>query len=83
VTTLNRPVRRLSRYPLGPSFGHDRGKKLAVTLHPAVGEAFESRERLELRPQGTQRPENLLLEDIYRYAISCRVTAERLKKSRK
>lgn len=76
MTTIDKPVRRLTRGALDYSHGPDRGRKLVV--------AFEVGDLVTIRPQGrrSQRVETVSLFDIYRYAITRRVNAGRMQKLR-
>ena len=75
MTPLTRPVRRISSERLHGTFGPDRNKRIAVTLHPDG--------RLEFRPERTRRAETLHILDAYRYALRCRVNREVLERARK
>jgi len=75
MTPLTKPVRRLSQLRLDGSFGPDRDKRTAITIHPDG--------RLELRPERTRRAETLHLLDAYRFAVRCRVNGVILEKARK
>lgn len=67
-------TRKLAK-ELDGSFGSDKGKRLVVTLHPDG--------RLEIRPERSRRSETVMLDDVYRFAIQCRVNAGKREKAAK
>jgi len=74
MTTLTKPVRRMTNGKLDGSYGPDRDKRIAVTLLPG--------DMLQLRPERTRRAETIALIDVYRYAVRCRVNASVLERAR-
>mgnify|MGYP003349341810 CR=1 FL=1 len=68
MTTLAKPVRRVTRDTLDGSHGPDRGKRIVVTLLPG--------DVIELRPERTRRGETISLADVYAYALRSRVHGE-------
>jgi len=74
MTHLPKPVRRTTLGALSYGFGSDTGRKLVATL--------SNGDVLILRPAGTRREETISLFDVYRYAITCRVNAQRMEKLR-
>jgi hypothetical protein len=67
-------IQRTVNVSLDGSFGRDRDKRLAMTLH--------QNGRLELRPERCRRSESVMLIDVYRFAIRCRVNQVALTKAR-
>ena len=80
MTILNKPYHRVTRGALPASFGSDRDRRIVVTLLPGNGDDVP--DLLELRPQGTRRPERLALIDVYHFAIRCRVNRTHLERAR-
>lgn len=78
MTTLKKPVARLTRSTLSQFFGSDRGKRLAVRLIPGDG----ADDLIELRPERSRRAETITLAAVYRYAMTCRVNCAQLAKAR-
>lgn len=74
MTSLVKPVRRVTREGLSIGYGRDRGRRLVATL--------EAGDMLTLRPLGTRLSESLSLFDIYAMAIRYRVNCSRLEKAR-
>ncbi len=74
MTKLTKPVHRMGNGKLGPAYGPDKDRRIAVTLLPG--------DMIELRPERTQRPERIALIDVYRYALRCRANVEYLAKAR-
>jgi hypothetical protein len=74
MTSLDKPLRRVTRGGLDYCYGKDRGRRLIASLE--VGDL------LTLRPYGTRRSEAISLFDVYRYALQCRVNRTRLEKAR-
>lgn len=74
MTTLRKPVRRLTVETLGSEHGCDRGKKLIVSLEPG--------DLIALRPQRSQRVQTIRILDVYRYAIVCKANAAKMEKLR-
>jgi hypothetical protein len=80
ATKLTKPVARETANELDGSFLIDSGKNLIVTLLPGNGR--DVKDMIMLKPKGTRRPEVIVLQDAYRYAIRCRVNREVLEKAR-
>lgn len=80
MTTLTKPVRRITNTSLDGSYGADRSKRIVVTLIPGDGKDIP--DLLELRPERTRRAERVAVKDVYRYAMRCRVNTEVLAKAR-
>lgn len=80
MTTLKKPVKRVTNVPLGGFFGPDRHRRIVVTLIPGNGKDVP--DLIEMRPEGTRRPEKLAVIDVYRMAIRSRVNAGVLEKAR-
>lgn len=66
------PLVRKMGQTLGRDFGKDRGKKLILTLHPDG--------RIEIRPERSRKSESIMVIDVYRYAIKCRVLMDGLRR---
>jgi len=80
MTILKKKVARVTRKPLGHSFGPDHKRPLVCAFIP--GNGVDVHDLLELRPHGTRRPELVALQDVYRFAIRCRVNRELLEHAR-
>lgn len=80
MTTLNKPVARVTRSELGGCFGPDRGRRIVVSLVPGGGAGIP--DTISLRPHGTRRAEIGAVEDLYRYLLRCRVNAGVLERAR-
>jgi len=80
MTTLKKPLRRVSNDRLDGTFGADRERRITVTLRP--GNGTTTRDLIELRPERTRRSETVALIDVYRYALRCRINAAQLEKAR-
>lgn len=78
MTTLKKPVARLTRSTLGPFFGPDRDKRLVVSFVPGDG----ADDLIQIRPERSRRVETLTLAAVYRYALTCRVNCAQLAKAR-
>ena len=74
MTSITKPVRRLTLATLDNRHGPDRGRRLVVAL--------ERGDVLVLRPHGTRRPETVSLFDIYSFAIRARVNRAQLEHAR-
>ena len=80
MTTLTKPVSRVTPGKLDGTFGPDRNKRVVITLIPGDGE--NRPDMLELRPERTRRPEQVAVIDCYRFALRCRVNRQVLEKAR-
>lgn len=80
MTVLKKPVRRVTNTALDWSFGADRNRRIVVTLHPGNGK--DVADILELRPERTRRSEKIVVSDIFRIAMRCRINNEQLTKAR-
>ena len=80
MTTLKKPVRRVTNTALDGSYGRDRNKRIVVTLTPGDGKKIP--DVLELRPERTRRAERIAVMDVYRFAIRARANLELLEKAR-
>lgn len=76
MTALKKPVRRVTQNRLDSFFGADRGRRIVVTLIPGNGTDVD--DTIELRPEGTRRPEYLKVSSAYRVALHGRVNAEHM-----
>lgn len=79
MTTLKKPVRRVTQTALDGSYGCDRNRRIVITLIPGTGIIPDL---MELRPEKTRRSEQIAVMDVYRYAMTCRVNRTRLEKAR-
>ena len=77
MTPLTKPVKRKTSATLGWGYGCDTGRPLVITI-----EATREGDILKLRPHGTRREEQVLIEDVYHWAIRSRCLAARAKKAR-
>lgn len=57
---------------LDGNFGNQKGKRLILTLHPDG--------RIEIRPERSRRSESIMIADVYRFAIRCRLNLELIRK---
>lgn len=76
MTTLNKPVLRVTRAPFF-TYGPDRDRPFVVSLSPG--------DILTLRPIRSRRASaeiTIKLADVYRYALLCRSNVERMEKAR-
>ncbi len=75
MTTLSKPVRRVTRDPFF-TWGPDRDRKFVATLAPG--------DLLTLRPlrSSSSREVQIRLVDVYRYILQCRELSRRLEKAR-
>lgn len=80
MTTLRKPVSRVTNTPLDGSFGRDRNRRVVVKIIPGNGHNVP--DLIELRPQGTRRPETVAIVDVYAFAMRRRVNSECLTKAR-
>lgn len=80
MTTLSKPIHRVTSATLDGSFGPDRNKRVVVTLVPGDGRGIP--DTIQLRPQRTRRAETIAVMDVYRYALRCRVNLLILAKAR-
>lgn len=80
MTTLKKPIVRVSNDTLDNQYGPDSGRKVAIKLIPGNGADVE--DLIELRPHGTRRAEVIPLLAVYHYAIRSRVNSQRLEKAR-
>lgn len=80
MTSLKKPVRRVSNSRLDCFFGADRNKRIVVTLIPGNGTDVD--DTIELRPERTQRPEYLKVSSAYRLAMMNRLNGTRLEQAR-
>ncbi len=75
MTRLNKPVSRVTRFPFF-TYGPDRDRPFVATLAPE--------DVLTLRPLRCRRESasvTIKLEDVYRYALRCRVNMTRLEQA--
>lgn len=80
MTTLSKPVRRVTSATLDGSFGPDRNRKVIITLVPGNGRDIP--DTIQLRPQRTRRAETIAVMDVYRFALRARVNLLTLAKAR-
>jgi len=80
MTTLRKPVSRVTNTPLGTSFGCDRNRRVVVKIIPGNGHSIP--DLIELRPQGTRRAELVAIVDVYAFAMRRRVNTQLLAKAR-
>lgn len=80
MTLLHKPVKRVSLTELDGSYGPDRNKRLVITLIP--GNGINVADLISLRPERARRSEQITVQDVYRYALRCRVGRELLEKAR-
>ncbi len=75
-----KPVKRFKTIcPLDGSFCTDRNKRIVVAFHPGRDGIPDT---LELKPERTKRAETITVQDVYRYAMKCRVNRVVLEKAR-
>lgn len=75
MTTLKKPITRLSIAELDSHHGADRGRRLVITLRPASG----GDDLIEIRPYGTRRAHRVKIVDLYSYVL--RATLRRWRNS--
>lgn len=78
MTTLTKPIHRITSAKLDGTFGVDRNRRIVVTLVP--GDGREVPDLFELRPLRTRRPERVAVMDVYRWALQNRVRLEQRQK---
>lgn len=76
MTKLKKPISRITNTELGGEYGPDHGRLIVVTLVPG------KEDTIELRPQGTRRPEYIKITDVYRLAMMGRINRANLEKAR-
>lgn len=74
IDVKDSPVGAVTHGVLDGSFGCDRSRKLVVTL--------EAGDLIVIRPHGTQRPEKMAVQDVYRFMIRSKANLIRLEKAR-
>ncbi len=82
MTKLNKPISRVTQHVLGGGFGIDKNRRLVITIIPSHGEKKGATFKLKPEKCRDGRAEYIAVEDVYRYAIMCRVTNERMAKLR-
>lgn len=80
MTTLKTTVRRVANKPLSGLFGADKAKRIVVSLIPGNGQ--DTDDLIELRPERTRRGELIAVNDVYLFALKCRVNRGQLEKAR-
>lgn len=80
MTSLKKAVRRVTNSRLPAAYGADRDRRIVVTLIPGNGKDVP--DLMELRPERTRRGEVVAIEDVYHYAIRCRINKGQLEKAR-
>ncbi len=80
MTTLNKPVRRVTTDELPANAGADRHRRIVITLLPGNGKDVP--DMIELRPARTRRSRSAALTDVWNYLVRCEVNAKRLEKAR-
>lgn len=80
MTRLEKPLHRLTKIELSGRYGPDSGRRIAITLLPGNGDTVP--DAILLWPAGTRRKERLNLDDVYLYAVRCRVNRELLERAR-
>lgn len=80
MTTLRKPVRRVSQDELPANAGADRRRRIVVTLVPGNGKDVP--DMIELRPSKRRKARKAALVDIWSYLVRCEVNARRLEKAR-
>ncbi len=82
MTALKKPISRVSNTPLGGAFGADKKRRIVITIIPGNGD--DVRDTFALRPERcrSSRTEHITVEDVYRFAIQCRVNRQQLSKAR-
>lgn len=67
MTNLSKPISRKSGTPAN-HYGRDAERPLVITLLPgSLG-----RDIIELRPSGTRRAEQILVSDLWAFALRCK-----------
>lgn len=80
MTPLKKPVARKTQGTLDGCFGSDRGKHIVVRLVPGDGKKIP--DTLELYPLRTRRIERVTVQDVYAWALRCRVNRQVLERAR-
>lgn len=80
MTTLKKPISRVSNTGLSGGFGPDKNRRIVITISP--GNGSDVKDTFELRPHRSRRSEFITVEEVYRYAIQCRVNRDQLKRAR-
>lgn len=82
MTTLKKPVTRVSNTPLGGGFGCDKKRRIVITIIP--GNGGDVRDTFALKPERCRsgRTEYVAVEEVYRFAIQCRVNKAQLVRAR-
>lgn len=80
MTSLNKPIRRVTRATLGSQHGCDKQRRIVITLHP--GNGADLPDMIELRPERTRRGKLAAVVDVYTYILKCEVNKERMERLR-
>ena len=78
MTILKKPVTRVAQTELDGHHGRDRGRRIVITLIPAA----DGNDMIELRPQGTRRPKQVKVQDLYSYMLRCESNVSTMAKLR-
>lgn len=78
-TRLKKPLVRGLNKVLGAGHGPDSHRRLVIRLVPGTDDTSDL---LEIWPAKTRQREVIAVEDVYRYAIRCRVNLQQLVKAR-
>lgn len=80
MTTLHRPVRRVSNSTLSHAHGRDKNRRIIVTLMPGNGDSVPDLIHLKLSRLSKTRA--IALEDLWVYLIKCEVNQKKMAKLR-
>ena len=80
MTLLNRPITRKTNSALTSMFGPYRDKRIVITLIPGNGDDVP--DLISLRPERTQRAEQVAAIDVYMWAMKCRINAATMERLR-
>lgn len=80
MTTLNKPVRRVTQTKLGYGHGCDRDRRIVVTLLPGNGDDVP--DMIQLKPEGLRqaKAKTVAVVDIYTYVLKCEANKRTIEK---
>lgn len=80
MTTLSKPVRRVTNSRLSHAHGRDRNRRIIVTLIPGNGDSVP--DLIQLKLARLRKTRAIALEDLWVYLIKCEVNQKKMAKLR-